>query len=109
MALLQRFRDWLQPGGVAIVTMHGRRFVKHAIARTVPYFADPLSIEPLLRDMVATGFGYTPYPNQDYGIAAATPAWLTRAVVEIGCRVVMFSEHSWDDHQDVLAFQNAAV
>ena len=109
MALLRRFRDWLQPGGVAIVTMHGRRFVKNAIARTHAYFPDPLSIEPLLRDMAATGFGYAPHPGQDHGISAATPAWLIRAVMEIGCRVVTFSEHAWDTHQDVLAFQNVAI
>jgi hypothetical protein len=42
-------------------------------------------------------------------IVGATPSWLIRTVMEAGCRVVAFSEHAWDGHQDVLAFQNAAV
>lgn len=108
-ALIRKFASWLEPNGIAIVTMHGRRFVRNAIARTHAYFPDPLSIEPVLRDMAATGFGYAPHPGQDHGISAATSDWLIRSVIETGCRVVSFSEHAWDGHQDVLAFQNAAV
>lgn len=109
IALLRKFLEWLEPNGVAIVTMHGRRFVKNAIARTHAYFPDPMSIEPLLRDMAATGFGYAPHPGQDHGISAATPAWLIKEVMEMGARVVTFSEHAWDGHQDVLAFQASPI
>jgi len=108
-ALIRTFVDWLEPNGVAIVTMHGRRFVKNAIARTHAYFPDPLSIEPLLADMASTGFGYAPHPGQNHGISAATHEWLVRTVREAGARVVAFSEHAWDNHQDVLAFQKASV
>lgn len=109
IALLRKFHEWLEPNGVAVVTMHGRRFIKNAIARTHAYFPDPMSIEPVLRDMAATGFGYMPHPGQDHGISAATPAWLIREVTDMGARVVTFSEHAWDNHQDVLAFQKASI
>ena len=65
------------------------------------YFPDPKSIEPLLADMAAVGFGYVPHPGQDHGISAATAHWLTRTVMELGARVVTFSEHAWDGHQTV--------
>jgi SAM-dependent methyltransferase len=108
VALLRKFHAWLEPGGIAVVTTHGTRFIRNAIARTHAYFPDPLSIEPLLAQMAATGFGYVPHPGQDHGISAATPGWLARAVAGMGGRVVAFSEHAWDDHQDVIAFQRPA-
>jgi phospholipid N-methyltransferase len=103
--LLNKFKKWLKPNGIATVTMHGRQFVKFALVRSHAYFADPLTIEPILRDMAAVGFGYAPHPGQDHGISAATPDWLIRNVMEIGCRIITFSEHAWDGHQDVLSFQ----
>ncbi|HDR9132623.1 TPA: methyltransferase domain-containing protein [Burkholderia vietnamiensis] len=108
-ALIRTFFQWLEPNGVAIITMHGRRFIKNAINRTHAYFPEPLSIEPLLSDMTSTGFGYIPHPGQDHGISAATPEWLIRTIREVGARVVSFSEHAWDNHQDVVAFQRAPI
>jgi hypothetical protein len=108
-ALIRTFANWLEPSGIAIVTMHGRRFIKNAIARTHAYFPEPLSIEPLLAGMVSTGFGYVPHPGQDHGISAATHDWLIRTVRETGVRVIAYSEHAWDNHQDVLAFQKAVI
>jgi SAM-dependent methyltransferase len=109
VALLRRFRDWLEPRGVAVVTTHGRRFIRNAVAGTHAYFPDPKSIQPLLADLAAAGFGYVPHPGQDHGISAVTPVWLIRTVIEMGARIVTFSEYAWDQHQDVLAFQREST
>jgi SAM-dependent methyltransferase len=108
IALFGKFRDWLTPEGIAVVTTHGRRFLQRAIFDSGLYFPDKKDIRPMLAQLATTGFGYEPYSEHDSGVSVATPAWVVQQIVAMPARVVGLCEHGWDDHQDVVAFQRSA-
>lgn len=103
--LLTKFHEWLAPSGIAVVTSHGRQFVKYLNAGTIRYFANDESTPVILSDLALNGYGYVPHPGQTHGISASTLEWLLRSVRELGARVITMSENAWDGHQDVIAFQ----
>ncbi len=107
-ALLGKFLDWLTPGGIAVVTTHGRGFLQRAIIDSGSYFPDKKDIRPMLAQLATTGFGFEPYSEHDSGVSVATPAWVVQQIVAMDARVVSFCEHGWDTHQDVVAFQRTA-
>ena len=58
----------------------------------------------------ANGFGYVPYPGQDYGLSVCSPSWLLQTVEQSPeIRIVSFQEAIWDYHQDVLVIQNRTL
>lgn len=107
--LIKMFREWLNPGGVAVLTMHGRMFTHYAITEHLKYFDDNKYVKPLLANLAFRNFGYQPHAGQDQGISAATPAWLIEQVMSCNARLVSYCEYGWDNHQDVIAFQRAEV
>jgi FkbM family methyltransferase len=102
--LLRKFVNWLSPGGVAVVTTHGRRVAARETGKG--YIAHPLWQKILIgyRD---AGFGYSDYHGQPgWGVSIATPTWMMNAMEEIpGTRIVSAAESAWDRHQDVYALQ----
>lgn len=103
--LLEKFQEWLNPSGIAVVTSHGRQFVRNLTAGTVQYFANDESVPAILSDLAHNGYGFVPHPGQSYGISSSTLEWLIRSVRDLGARVITVSENAWDGHQDVIAYQ----
>jgi SAM-dependent methyltransferase len=104
--LLTKFHEWLAPGGIAVVTTHGRRFVANLVDGTIiKYLPNEENTPHLLAGLALDGYAYAPYPGQAYGISVNTLEWLIRVVRGFDARVVTVSENAWDNHQDVLAFQ----
>lgn len=101
--LLRRFADALQPGGIAIVTIHAEP------PTTGPYA--PLHDE-ISRALQDRGEFHIAYEN---ALFAYGHAWHTKdhicaafaAASGAGVRLVSHQPRGWDDHQDVLAFQRA--
>ncbi|GAB3576142.1 hypothetical protein GCM10027445_39750 [Amycolatopsis endophytica] len=101
-ALLGYFERALAPGGVAVVTTHGRR-VAWRMGNGGEYGLTEADHERVLSDYRAHGFGYADYPGQPgYGISLSTPAWVTGHVLTPRLRLAGYIEAGWDGHQDVL-------
>lgn len=105
LTLVSKFHQWLKPSGVAIVSTHGRNFVRNMVAGTHKYFEHKASDTSLLAEFAIKGYGYVAHPGQSHGLSVNTLEWLIRAARGVGARVIAVSEYAWDDHQDVLAFQ----
>lgn len=96
----------LRPGGIAVVTFHGR-WAEYLLRTGNPYSLSRDQTEALLDSHAKTGFGYVDYQGQSgYGISLSSPAWVLAAIAPWPeLRVVALAERQWDDHQDVIAVQ----
>lgn len=108
----------LAPGGVAVVTLEGRRAV---------YIQDHIwkligddKFEYIRDGYHKTGFGYSDYQQQflnekfnaqeSYGVAVVRPDWLMAGLAQREqITILEFCEADWDDHQDVIAFRRRPV
>lgn len=102
--LLSLFEAQLAPQGLLLFTTHGR-LVPRRIQAGWDYGLEVERLRQLMACYQETGFGYVDYPNQtDYGISLARPSW-TLALLDRhpGLRRLLYLEHGWDDHQDVVA------
>lgn len=104
--------DWftraLAPGGILVLTTHGRRH-EYTQVNVRQYIGAPIW-SAASADFANVGFGYVPYPGQDYGLSVSKPSWLMRLIEQRpGVRIVAFHEAAWDYHQDVLVLQNRSL
>jgi len=118
-----RFKDllhhavrWLAPGGIAILTLHGRWSMHCQTATAYKYVGDEV-FAPIARSVEREGFGYADYSLPDeragqrsYGLSVSLPSWVMRAVEPLReIRVLDFVERGWDDHQDVLIVRKIPI
>ncbi|WP_228122464.1 class I SAM-dependent methyltransferase [Saccharothrix syringae] len=109
--VLRYFARALRPGGIAVVTTHGRRVawrMQNVAERT--YGLTEQVLNRVLATYYAAGFGYGDYPGQDgYGISLSSPGWAADKALEApGLRLVGYREAAWDQHQDVLVLAKDA-
>ena len=72
--LLDRFAEWLAPGGVLVFTTHGQLTVDTLRARHWSYGLADAEIDAVLAKYDHAGFGYIMYPGQaNYGFSSAHP------------------------------------
>ena len=103
----------LTPQGVAVVSSHGP-FVVGRMQRNIlnggeGYGTENGAARVMLRDYFDKGYGYADYPNNDnsvqhYGISLTAPEWLKAAVVSVGGKVLLYRDHAFDRHHDIVAF-----
>ena len=101
---LSLFDAQLAPQGLLLFTTHGR-LVPRRIQAGWDYGLDVERLRRLIACYQETGFGYVDYPNQTgYGISLARPSW-TLGLLDRhpALRRLLYLEHGWDDHQDVVA------
>lgn len=109
----RRATDWfisaLAPGGVLVLTLHGRRHNNVHLSRTKFISRSRLRWLRAMVGYTLFGFGYAPYPGSpDYGLSISTPAWATRLIMRRSdAKIVSFQEAAWDNYQDVLVVQKA--
>jgi len=104
------FARSLSPGGIAVMTTHGRYTTKlHTLRKSF--------LPDAMRGFYGNGFGYQDYRRQtefhlqaEYGVSL-TASWdvLRRIEAIDGVRIVGYRERGWDDHQDVVVMQKADV
>ncbi|MFE9744192.1 class I SAM-dependent methyltransferase [Saccharothrix saharensis] len=109
--VLRYFSRALKPGGIAVVTTHGRRVAwrMENVAERTYGLTEPV-LNRVLAAYYAAGFGYGDYPGQDgYGISLSKPGWAADKVLEApDLRLVGYREAAWDQHQDVLVLAKDA-
>jgi SAM-dependent methyltransferase len=111
--LLRLFHRNLAPGGVLVITTHGRLVAERIRRRDNTYGVPDADISGLLGDYDRTGFGYRDYPPEtlkaahiegDYGISLSSPAWVCSQLEKLAhVRLLTYTERLWDNHQDVVA------
>lgn len=101
--LLRYFSRALAPGGVAVVTTHGRRMAMRAEAGK-EYGLNARAIDRVLAAYKSCGFGYNDYAGYDgYGISLSSPGWAVQRALEApDLRLAGYDEAAWDRHQDVM-------
>lgn len=110
--LLSFFARHLSPGRLMIFTTHGERVIQRMLNRTFDYGIANENIPALIDAYRNNGFGFTDYPHASdygvsgggYGVSLTTPEWIRAEAEKLGLNEVYFSEHGWDDHQDVYGF-----
>ena len=103
--LLDRFAEWLAPGGVAVFTTHGQSTADTLRARHWTYGLADAEIDAVLARFDHAGFGYIEYPGQaGYGFSLCVPAWVQGFLESFDTlELVMFEDKGWTGHQDVFA------
>ncbi|MFK7743227.1 MAG: trans-aconitate 2-methyltransferase [Planctomycetota bacterium] len=97
----------LAPGGVAVVTTHGRWVAYRMQQGHHTYNLNDAERAQILRDYEQRGFGYCDYGEQaGYGVSLSQPSWVLNELAQWwNLRVISLCERQWDRHQDVLAVQ----
>jgi SAM-dependent methyltransferase len=97
----------LAPGGLLVVTTHGRRHDQ--FEREGRHLVDPAKWIEVSRSFRATGFGYIETDrlnDASYGFSLSAPSWVLSLVEhEPMVTIISFQEAAWDSHQDVLVVQ----
>ncbi|MBD0268719.1 MAG: class I SAM-dependent methyltransferase [Cyanobacteria bacterium Co-bin8] len=108
---LQFFSQHLTENGVFVFSTHGRRAYDNLRVIKDPYGLNEQARHQLLKDYETTGFGYVNYASHpDYGVSLSAPSWVFKQLEQRPeLTITAFSEHSWDQHQDVFACQKGTV
>ena len=104
--LLRFFCDHLSPGGVCLVTTHGRQPVDAMAAGTAAYGLTGSARRQVVEGFLASGYGYADYDvSTGYGVSAISRDRMGELARATGnWQEGLFLEHGWDAHQDVYAF-----
>ena len=103
------FIEALEPGGLFITTIHGRRHEYLSQSGTLPFPAQRW--QPASQGLVNAGFGFVSDSGSasnpmQIGTSVCSPAWVMRLIQkEPSIRIVSFEEAGWVDAHDVLVVQ----
>ncbi len=108
--IMAAFMDWLNPGGILVVTFHGRRVQLGQTMRRANYISSG-KFETVERDYLERGFGYQDYDHQKgLGFSLIKPQWFFDFVSrKVDWKVLGIFEAAWDSHHDVCAIQNSPI
>jgi SAM-dependent methyltransferase len=106
-AFLRLFAAQLAPGGVLVLTLHGRHYAETLGDGRRTGDLDAARIETLLAQHARAGFGYVDYDGHSgYGFSLTAREFVLANWVPLaGWRVVSYRERGWDRRQDVLSLQ----
>ncbi len=106
VALIERFIDWLNPGGIAVFSAHGATAVAAQQRATMDYTLGGNGALALA-GYDQSGYGYADYPGQNgYGVSFTRPTWfcdLLSSMPEVENFAVI--ERAWDHHHDMIALK----
>jgi SAM-dependent methyltransferase len=104
--LLNKLIGWTRPGGLLVVSLHGRTAIDIRRRNVWAYLHDS-GWQTIENEHRRIGYGYADYENQTgYGIAVVSLDWIAKWVMDMSSvRLVLLTERAWDNHHDVLALQ----
>jgi SAM-dependent methyltransferase len=104
--LLNKLISWTRPGGLVVVSLHGRAVIDNRRRKLWDYLHDS-GWRDIESDYQRLGYGYADYENQNgYGISLVALDWIVKRIMDMSrVRLVLLSERAWDNHQDMLALQ----
>lgn len=97
----------LAPGGLLVVTLHGRHYEDQLASGRRTVDLDPGQVASLLAAYRRDGFGYVDYRGQSgYGFSLMHPTWVMANLLPLGrWTMIGYHEQGWDGRQDVLMLQ----
>jgi SAM-dependent methyltransferase len=103
--LFDKLTSWLNPNGILVFTSHGRYAASAGPASG--YYGIPSEWSRVVEDYTRSEFGYADYRDTPgYGISLTQLRWWAGLITSRqNLRLISMTEHSWDDHQDVIAVQ----
>jgi SAM-dependent methyltransferase len=107
---LDWFGDALAPGGIAVITLHGRYC--DFFQRQRYQMIAPEQWESVAAQYARTGFGYEPYRDESgfhgalsYGISYSRPSFVFGHLEQRDdLRIIGYHERAWNAHQDAVVF-----
>jgi len=111
-AFVKLLRSLLSPEGILIFTTHGRFVARRLLTHAAQYGLDETAVKTLLDGYNSSGFGYVDYTFdveravgvRRYGFSVSKPSWVVGQIESLpDTRLVGYTEHAWDNHQDVAA------
>jgi len=105
--ILRFFYEHLAPGGICLVTTHGRTSVEWMHIQPETYAGLSASArQKLLSEFHEQGYGYADYESTTgYGISVVSRERMVKVACSVGqWTESVFFEHGWDNHQDVYGF-----
>ena len=115
---LELFRANLAPKGLLVFTLHGREAERRMRQGVSGYGLDPEGLSDVLKQYSEQEFAFRSNRgdqnalgiDSDYGISMTTPCWVFRQLCRLqDLRLVSYTEHGWDDHQDVVSLVRAGI
>ena len=100
---VERFGEFLAPGGLLFFSNHGERAVERLTSGKTDYGLSGEAQSGVIEDWKRDGFGYRDYPKQDgYGISLANREWVEDCVRAIdGLELADYLPREWAGHHDV--------
>jgi hypothetical protein len=108
--ILRFFYEHLAPGGMCLITTHGRTSVEWMHSQPEAYVGLSASArQKLLSEFQERGYGYADYESTlGYGISVVSHECMVKLACSVGqWTESIFFEHGWDNHQDVHGFAKA--
>jgi SAM-dependent methyltransferase len=108
--ILRFFYEHLAPGGICVVTTHGRTSVEWMHSKPEAYVGLSASAQQkLLSEFHEWGYGYADYESiVGYGISVVSHERMVKLACSVGqWTESFFVEGGWDNHQDVYGFAKA--
>jgi SAM-dependent methyltransferase len=104
--LYRQFIDWLNPGGLAIFSAHGRISTSVFRSGSVPK-TDRSVANAAIATFDRGDFGFSPYDDQEnYGMSYTPPSWWVSTITRSpDVRLISYSEGGWAGNQDIVAVQ----
>ncbi len=106
--LFRKLFQALQPGGILVMTYHGRRCLEMKNAGQIAYIEEG-RWKRIVSSYETQGCGYERYGREDlgdWGISLNSIESMTGLVeIEKESRVIALVEAGWANHQDVIAFK----
>lgn len=107
---LRRFSALLAPGGIAVLTAHGRFSAVYGSGIYLP----PDRFNDARATYDAVGFGYSDYEHRytvnEYGITLSSPSYVTKLLEDDeSLSLVSYVERGWSNHQDVIVVQKKPI
>jgi CBS domain-containing protein/SAM-dependent methyltransferase len=107
---LSRFESLLSPGGLLVLSTHGRRVAQRLRSGEKRYGLAEDQIPNLLRRYDRDGFGFAQYSPAEnslavssYGISVASPDWVCDLLgSRPNLQLVIYSEGQWAQTQDIV-------
>jgi SAM-dependent methyltransferase len=100
---LEFFASHLKPGGVLVLTTHGRQPVQWMLDGTFNYGLTRQEQHALVEGYATEGFAYVTPANQEFGLSLSSLAFVSAQIEQLASmKLIGLQEAGWAGHQDVV-------